>query len=69
MPDRPTSAELNPGPGFRIRTTIPRPGKALIEQFHSFETTDISDILNRLYAVCSEIQNITNSHPLVWGLP
>lgn len=65
MTNRPTTAQLNPGPGFRIRSAIQRPDRTLTEQFQAFATPDISDILNRLYAVCSEIQNIVNDRPLV----
>ncbi|MDC0663128.1 RraA family protein [Marinobacter sp. SS21] len=65
MANRPTSAEMNPGPGFRVKTRIERPDSELIRRYAEFETTDISDMLNRLYAVSSDIQNLTNGMPLV----
>jgi RraA family protein len=50
----PTSADLHPGPGFRVMRTIERPHSNLAALFSDFEVTDISDHLNRLYGVeCS----------------
>lgn len=59
MPDKPRSAEMNPGPGFRVRSTFSRPDPMLVRQFQDFATPDISDQLNRLYAVDSEIHCLT----------
>lgn len=57
---RPSSAEIHPGPGFRIRRDFPRLpeqlGKALLE----FDTPTISDELNRLYAVSAQIRLLTD---------
>lgn len=55
----PRSAEMTPGPGFRIRFEIERPDPEVIAGLGEFETTDISDLLNRLYTVNSGIQNLT----------
>ena len=57
----PRSAEMNPGAGFRIRLNIDRPKKEIIEQFLQFQTPDISDILNRLYAMNTGIRNLSNN--------
>jgi RraA family protein len=62
---RPKSAEMTPGPGFRIRQLIDRPPVDLIRMFREFETPDISDILNRMYTLSPEIRNLVNSEPLV----
>ena len=60
----PRSAELHPGPGFRIRTDFPRLDRALMDRFREFETTDISDLLNRLYAVDHEIKCLSGDYTL-----
>jgi RraA family protein len=62
---KPKSAEIHPGPGFRVRTQITRPDPALIEQYRQFPTPDISDLLNRLYTMTSEIKNLSNDTPFV----
>lgn len=65
MTQKPKSAEINPGPGFRIRKNIERPDKNIIEQYRLFESPDISDMLNRLYTMTSKIHNVINDAPLV----
>ncbi len=62
---KPKSSEITPGPGFQIRTEIERPADHVIEHFKSFETTDISDMLNRLYTMDHGISNLANDKPLV----
>lgn len=59
------SAEMTPGPGFMIRTNFPRPSTELIEGFREFETADVSDALNRLYAMSGEITNLSNDRELL----
>ena len=61
---KPQSAELHPGPGFRIRTDIKRPSASLSRAFAEFETPDISDLLNRLYAMDTGISNVVNDQSL-----
>ena len=56
----PKSAQIYPGPGYRICKDIDRPPQELIDQFRQFETPDISDILNRMYAINTGIQNLAN---------
>lgn len=58
--ETPKSAELHPGPGFRIQTDIERPDLALVEAFRQFDTPDVSDLMNRLYTMAPEIHNLTN---------
>jgi RraA family protein len=53
---KPKSAELHPGPGFRIRDSFPKLDPALMKQFQEYEVPDISDSLNRLYALDAAIQ-------------
>ena len=50
----PTSADIHPGVGFRIKRDFVRPKCDVTGMFQDFEVADISDHLNRLYAVdCS----------------
>jgi regulator of RNase E activity RraA len=58
---RPASAEIHPGPGFRIRRNIPRLPPELCKALLEFDTPTLSDQLNRLYAVSPEIRCLT--HP------
>ncbi len=64
MTDRPRSAEINPGPGFRIRRRIVRPHADIIAQLAKFDTGDLSDLLNRLYAMDAQIHNMTNDEKI-----
>ena len=64
MSKKPKSSEMHPGPGFRIRKTIQRPAKELVEKLSEFETPDISDMMNRLYTMNSEIHNLVNNKTL-----
>jgi RraA family protein len=66
MKQRPQSAEVHPGPGFRITFDIPRPNMNLIEMFSEFSSADISDQLNRLYGVDCSIRRIAGpDRPLI----
>lgn len=65
MARKPKSAEMIPGPGFMLRKTIRRPSPNLIERFRQFESTDVSDMLNRMYTMGGDIHNLVNDRPLV----
>jgi RraA family protein len=67
MVSKPRSSELHPGPGFRVNLDFPRPDPALIEGFQRHATPDISDLLNRLYAVDPAIQCLTSDHHVLYG--
>lgn len=54
-PKTPSSAKVYPGPGFRIRLDYPRTPVELIQRFQAYDVPDISDTLNRLYALDSSI--------------
>ena len=58
------SAELNPGPGFRIRQDFERLSVALMQELSQFDVPDISDLLNRLYAVDSQIRCLSGRYRL-----
>jgi len=57
----PKSAQMNAGPGFRVKLDFDRPPANLIGQFEGFQTPDISDILNRMYAMNNGIRNLTGT--------
>lgn len=59
MASKPRSAHLHPGPGFRVRINFKRPPADLVRGFMAFPTPDISDLLNRLYAVDPRIHLMT----------
>ena len=58
---KPKTAEMNPGPGFRIRGNEIRPERTLLAGFEPFPTPDVSDIMNRLYTMVPEIR--LQTHP------
>jgi regulator of RNase E activity RraA len=64
---KPISAEMFPGPGFRVKAEFHRLEPELMEQFTEFATPDISDMLNRLYAMDSGISNLTGKHHRLCG--
>src|SRR3954453_18844651 len=61
MVGKPKSAEMHPGPGFRIRTEWQRPEAEIVSALGAFETPAISDLMNRLYAMETTIKLLT--HP------
>jgi RraA family protein len=67
VPSKPKSAEINPGPGFRIQMSFVRLDAAFMAQFADFDSPDISDQLNRLYALTSAIQCLTGPDHRVVG--
>ncbi len=56
----PSSSDIHPGPGFRIRLDPERPDPAVVEGLASFETPDVCDLTNRLYAMGHGIANLVN---------
>jgi RraA family protein len=68
MANKPRSAEMHPGPGFRVCTTFKRLDAAFVREFTEFATPDISDLLNRLYAVDPAIHCLTGSQHSLCGL-
>lgn len=67
MANKPRSAEINPGPGFRVMMNCRRPAPELMYPFAEFATPDISDLLNRLYAVSPAIRCLTAPHHHLCG--
>lgn len=66
-PNRPQSSEINPGPGFRIRSSFERLPMDFMQRFGEFASPEISDQLNRLYAVKPEIHCLTGTHHRLIG--
>ena len=58
---KPRTAEMHPGPGFRIRPRPPRTDPALAEGLRHFETPAVSDQMNRLFTLCSDIRPVTTA--------
>jgi RraA family protein len=58
---KPASAEMSPGPGFRIRKKITRPDPEVVAGFREFDTPEISDLMNRLYTMVPEVRSQTGS--------
>jgi regulator of RNase E activity RraA len=56
---KPKSAEMHPGPGFRMLGEIERVDPEITAGFAEFETPEISDLMNRLYTMNSAIGNMT----------
>lgn len=60
MVGKPKSAEMHPGPGFRICYRHSRPAPETVEILGQFDTPLISDLMNRLYTVHSPIRPLTD---------
>src|SRR4051812_12588637 len=67
MVNKPRSAHLHPGPGFRVRMNFPRPDAELVRAFAQFPTPDISDMLSRLSAVNPAVRLLTDEKHRVCG--
>lgn len=67
MVDKPSSAEMHPGPGFRVRREIDRPDPEVVAGFAAFETPAISDLMNRLYTMEPAVRNLTSPELHVLG--
>ena len=67
MATKPRSAHLHPGPGFRVRMNVSRLPRALMDRFRRFPTPDVSDLLNRLYAVDPQIRCMTAEQHQICG--
>jgi RraA family protein len=58
---------MHAGPGFRVRMNIERLPHEVMQGFAQFPTPDISDMLNRLYAVDPQIRVLTSPSHRVCG--
>jgi len=64
---KPKTAEMHPGPGFRMRFEIERPDPAAVEALGRFETPAISDLMNRLYTMDPGLRNVTDPSLRILG--
>jgi RraA family protein len=67
MAGKPKTAEMHPGPGFRIRYDIDRTPSEIVEELARFDTPAISDLMNRLYTVHDNIRVLTDPKMPVIG--
>jgi regulator of RNase E activity RraA len=67
MVEKPRSAEMHPGPGFRLRNNTEQPDPHVIAGFGAFETPAISDLMNRLYTMTTAIRNMTHEELRILG--
>jgi regulator of RNase E activity RraA len=65
--NKPKSAAIHPGPGFRIRRSIERPDPAVVAGLRAFDTPAISDLMNRLYSMEIGIRPMTDEHLQLCG--
>ena len=65
MAEKPSTAAMTPGPGFRVKKRYPRLPDEVVRGFDEFETPDISDSLNSLYTMSSDLLNVVNTQALV----
>lgn len=64
---RPRSADLHAGPGFRVRVDYPHLERTLLQKFLKFDVPDISDSLNRLYALDTAIRRLNRRPYTICG--
>lgn len=67
MVGKPRSAELHPGPGFRICEHVERADPHVIAGLGEFDTPDVSDLMNRLYTMVPAIHNVTDERLRILG--
>ena len=65
--NKPKAPEFIPGPGFRIRLSFERLDEQLVREFAEYDSPDVSDQLNRLYALDPAIRCLTPTAPRVSG--
>ena len=65
--NKPKAPEFIPGPGFRIRLSFERLDAQLVQEFAAFDSPDVSDQLNRLYALDPAIRCLTPTASRVSG--
>lgn len=67
MVEKPQSADIHPGLGFRIRRKIERPAMDSIVGLSRFKIPEISDCMNRLYTINRAIVCLTNLSAPLFG--
>lgn len=64
---KPTTAEMNPGPGFRVRRESSSTDSATLAAFAEFDTARISDLMNRLFTMSPDIKPMTHRDLKILG--
>ncbi len=64
---KPKTAEMHPGPGFRIRPNNDRADADTIAGFADFDTPAISDIMNRMFTMDPGIKPMTDPSLRILG--
>src|SRR3954468_8501204 len=67
MAVKPRYAHMHADPGFRVRMNIKSHPLEMMQGYLQFPTPDISDLLNRLYAVDPQIRVLTSPQHRVCG--
>jgi regulator of RNase E activity RraA len=57
---KPKTAEMHVGPGFRIRSDVERAAPETVSSLGKFDTSAISDLMNRLYTMVSSVRSMTD---------
>lgn len=58
---------MQPGPGFRVQATWERPDPETVTGLGTFESPEISDLMNRLYTMVPAIKPVTAPHLQILG--
>ena len=64
---KPKSAEIYPGPGFRIRYDFERPDPTVVASLAEFDIPNMSDLMNRLYTMRDGIRPMTDPSLRILG--
>lgn len=64
---KPKTAEINPGPGFRVRKQFSRLPVEIMKGLGEFDTPAISDLMNRLYTMNPAIHNLSAPEKIIAG--
>ena len=59
MVGKPKTAEMHPGPGYRLRRDFVRPRAETVGALEHYDTPAISDLMNRLYTMVPTIRSMT----------
>ncbi|MGN6373393.1 MAG: RraA family protein [Solirubrobacteraceae bacterium] len=57
---KPKSAEMHPGPGFRVNREFERVDPQIVRGLEKYDTPDVSDLMNRLYTMNASIKALTD---------
>ena len=60
MTSKPKTAEMYPGPGFRVRNESSFIDPAIVAGISDFDTPSISDLMNRLFTMSLDIKPMTD---------